>query len=177
MFENRYTITKKLYVDWAVHPVMLGGQTRRRFSLLSLGVLAVGIAMLVPTLISQDWKYAGMYALLLAAVLFRMLGYERVLAGQQYNKLRAGKNGKWDRVVYFEDKQIRIRDEGKLLAVKDYDRVEEVRTMKDGMALVLEGGIIIRLDKDGFYADNEKSDAQAFLSFMKEKCPDALFKG
>ena len=80
-------------------------------------------------------------------------------------------------MVYFEDKQIRIRDEGKLLAVKDYDRVEEVRTMKDGMALVLEGGIIIRLDKDGFYADNEKSDAQAFLSFMKEKCPDALFKG
>ena len=177
MFENRYTITKKLYVDWAVHPVMLGGQTRRRFSLLSLGVLAVGIAMLVPTLISQDWKYAGMYALLLAAVLFRMFGYERVLAGQQYNTLRAGKNGKWDRVVYFEDKQLRIRDAGKLLAVKDYDRVEEVRTMKDGMALVLEGGIIIRLDKDGFYADNEKSDAQAFLSFMKEKCPDALFKG
>lgn len=177
MFENRYTITKKLYVDWAVHPVMLGGQTHRRFSLLSLGVLAVGVVMLVPAVISQDWKYAGMYALLLAAVLFRMFGYERILAGQQYSKLRAGKDGKWDRVVSFEDKQIRIRDDGKLLAVKEYSRVEEVRNMKDGMALVLEGGIIIRLDKAGFYLDDVKSDDAAFTAFMREKCPDALFKG
>lgn len=177
MFENRYTITKKLYVDWAVHPVMLGGQTRRRGSLLTLLVLAVGVVMLVPTVISQDWKYAGLYTLLLAAVLFRMFGYERVLAGQQYAKLRAGKDGHWDRVVYFEDRQIRIRDDGKLLAVKEYSRVEEVRTMKEGMALVLEGGIIIRLDKDGFYVDDEKSDAEAFLAFMKEKCPDALYRG
>lgn len=176
MFENRYTITKKLYVDWAVHPVMLGGQTRRRFSLLSLGVLAVGVVMLVPTLISQDWKYAGLYALLLAAVLFRMLAYDAILAGQQYNKLRSGKDGKWDRVVSFENKQIRIRDEGKLLAVKEYDRVEEVRDMKGGIALILEGGIIIRLDKNGFYLDDAKSDAAAFSAFMKEKCPKALFR-
>lgn len=177
MFENRYTITKKLYVDWAIHPVMLGGQTRRRFSLLSIGVLAVGVVMLVPAVISRDWKYAGLYALLLAAVLFRMFGYNAVMAGQQYNKLRAGKDGDWDRVVYFEEDQIRIRDDGKLLAVKEYARVEEVRTMKDGMALVLEGGIVIRMDKNGFYLNDQKSTAEAFVAFMKEKCPDALFKG
>ena len=47
MFENRYTITKKLYVDWAVHPVMLGGQTHRRGSLLTLLVLAASVAGVV----------------------------------------------------------------------------------------------------------------------------------
>ena len=176
MFENRYTITKKLYTDWAVHPVMLGGQTRRRGTLLTLIVLAVGVVMLVPTILNQDWKYAGLYALLLAAVLFRMFGYERVLAGQQYKKLRAGKSGGWDRVVYFEEEQIRIRDEGKLLAVKEYSRVDEVRTMKDGMALVLEGGIIIRLDKNGFFRDNAPAGFEDFTAFLREKCPDALFK-
>ena len=176
MFENRYTITKKLYVDWAMNPVMLGGQTRRRGTLLTLIVLAVGVVMLVPTIINQDWKYAGLYTLLLAAVLFRMVGYEAVLAGRQYNKLRAGKDGSWDRVVYFEDKQIRIRDDGKLLAVKDYNRVEEVRTMKAGVALILEGGIIIRLDKNGFFRDDAPVDAETFTAFMREKCPDALFK-
>ena len=176
MFENRYTITKKLYVDWAMHPVMLNGQTRRRFSLLTLAVLAVGVAMLVPTIISQDWKYAGLYTLLLAAVLFRMIGYEAVMAGRQYRKLRAGKDGNWDRVVYFEENQIRIRDDGKLLAVKEYERVEEVRVLKDCVALILEGGIIIRLDKTGFYADNVASDVASFVAMMKEKCPDALFK-
>lgn len=176
MFENRYTITKKLYVDWAMNPVMLGGQTRRRGTLLTLIVLAVGVVMLVPTIINQDWKYAGLYTLLLAAVLFRMVGYEAVLAGRQYNKLRAGKDGSWDRVVYFEEEQIRIRDDGKLLAVKDYDRVEEVRTMKAGVALILEGGIIIRLDKSGFFRDDAPVDAETFTAFMREKCPDALFK-
>jgi hypothetical protein len=176
MFENRYTITKKLYVHWAMHPVMLGGQTRRRGTLLTLIVLAVGVVMLVPTVINQDWKYAGLYTLLLAAVLFRMVGYEAVLAGMQYNKLRAGKDGNWDRVVYFEDGQIRIRDEGKLLAVKEYGRVEEVRTMKDGIALVLEGGIIIRLDRDGFFLNDQPAGFEAFVAFMREKCPEALFK-
>ena len=176
MFENRYTITKKLYTDWAVHPVMLGGQTRRRGTLLTLIVLAVGVVMLVPTVINQDWKYAGLYILLLAAVLFRMVGYEAVLAGVQYNKLRAGKSGSWDRVVYFEDDQIRIRDEGKLLAVKEYSRVDEVRTMKDGMALVLDGGIIIRLDKDGFFLNDQPAGFEDFTAFLREKCPDALFK-
>ena len=60
----------------------------------------------------------------------------------------------------------------KFLVIDGEEATEKLRD-----ALVLEGGIIIRLDKDGFYAGNEKSDAQAFLSFMKEKCPDALFKG
>ena len=53
MFENRYTITKKLYVDWAMNPVMLGGQTRRRGTLLTLIVLAVGcvVSLIVSLLV------------------------------------------------------------------------------------------------------------------------------
>ena len=176
MFENRYIITKKLYVDWAKHPVMLGSKSRRRFPLLLAGVLAVGSVMLVMALVSQDWKYSGLYAALLAAVLFRLFGYDAMLARQQYNQLRAGKDGDWKRVVYFEEDQIRIRDDDKLLAVKDYDRVEEVRDLGGGLALILEGGVIVRLDKDGFYQNEEKKSAEEFAAFLKGKCPKAEFK-
>ena len=45
MFENRYTITEKIYVDWTEHPVALG-RARRRFPIL-LTLLAAACAVML----------------------------------------------------------------------------------------------------------------------------------
>ena len=49
MFENRYTITEKIYVDWTVHPVLLG-KSRHRFPLLLTVLLAACAAVGRPPL-------------------------------------------------------------------------------------------------------------------------------
>ena len=177
MFENRYTITPKLYVDWARHPVMLGGQSRRPLPLLPCGILAGSAVLMVVALINQDWTYTGLSALLVAAMLVRLFGYDAILARQQYKKIRAGKPADWNRVVQFAPEQIMIRDDDKLLATKTYERVERVQDLGGWMALVLEGGIMFRLDKSGFWMDGEKKSAEEFVAFLKEKCPNAVFRG
>jgi len=177
MFENRYTITAKLYVDWARHPVMMGDRSRRPLPLLPCGILVVSAVVMVAAFRNGDMIYTGLSALLLAAMLVRLFAYDAILAYGQYRKLRAGKSGAWSRVVQFAPDQIMIRDDGKLLATKPYERVERVQDLGDWMALLLEGGVMFRLDKAGFWQDDEKQSAEAFKVFLKEKCPNAVFRG
>ena len=69
MFENRYTITEKIYVDWTEHPVALG-RARRRFPILLTLLAAACAVMLVIAFLDGNGTYACLYALLLAGGTF-----------------------------------------------------------------------------------------------------------
>ena len=147
MFENRYTITEKIYVDWTVHPVVLGRACRRFPILLTL----------------------------LAGVAFRLFGYDAMLARRQFRRLRSGKPGEWKRVLRFDGDGITVEDDGQVLAEKTCGQLQEVRDMEPWLALIFEGGVVVRADKQGFFRDGTACGQEEFLAFLREKCPNAQF--
>ena len=174
MFENRYTITEKIYVDWTVHPVVLG-RARRRFPILLTLLAAACSVMLVTAFLDGNGTYAALYALLLAGVAFRLFGYDAMLARRQFRRLRSGKPGEWKRVLRFTGEAITVEDDGQVLAEKTCGQLREVRDMEPWLALIFEGGVVVRADKQGFFREGNPCGNQAFLAFLREKCPDAAF--
>ena len=174
MFENRYTSTEEIYVDWTVHPVLLG-KSRRRFPLLLTVLLAACAVMLVMAFADGNGTYSLLYALLLAGVAFRLFGYDAMLARRQFRRLRAGKPGEWKRVLRFDGDGITVEDDGQVLAEKTCGQLQEVRDMEPWLALIFEGGVVVRADKQGFFREGNPCGNQAFLAFLREKCPNAQF--
>ena len=174
MFENRYTITEKIYVDWTVHPVLLG-KSRRRFPLLLTVLLAACAVMLVMAFADGNGTYSLLYALLLAGVAFRLFGYDAMLSRRQFRRLRAGKPGEWKRVLRFDGDGITVEDDGQVLAEKTCGQLQEVRDMEPWLALIFEGGVVVRADKGGFFREGAACGQEAFLAFLRERCPGAAF--
>ena len=174
MFENRYTITEKIYVDWTVRPVLLS-RSRRRIPILPSLLLVACSVMLVMAVHSHDWKYAGLYGLLLACVAFRLFGYEAMLARRQFRRLRAQKADQWRRELRFTEEGITVEDDGETLAEKTYEEVQEVRDAGAWLALIFQGGVVVRADKQGFFQGGEACSQEAFLAFFRAKCPEAKF--
>ena len=165
MFENRYTITQKIYVDWTVPPALLG-KSRRRFPLLLTVLLAACAVMLVMAFADGNGTYSLLYALLLAGVAFRLFGYDAMLARRQFRRLRAGKPGEWKRVLRFDGDGITVEDDG---------QVREVRDTGAWLALIFEGCVVVRADKQGFFRDGTACGQEEFMAFLRERCPGAAF--
>ena len=174
MFENRYTITEKIYVDWTEHPVALG-RARRRFPILLTLLAAACAVMLVMAFLDGNGTYACLYALLLAGVAFRLFGYDAMLARRQFRRLRAGKPGEGKRVLRFDGDGITVEDDGQVLAEKTCGQLQEVRDMEPWLALIFEGGVVVRADKGGFFREGAACGQEAFLAFLRERCPGAAF--
>ena len=172
MFENRYTITEKIYVDWTVHPVVLG-RARRRFPILLTLLAAACSVMLVTAFLDGNGTYAVLYALLLAGVAFRLFGYDAMLARRQFRRLRSGKPGEWKRVLRFTGEEITVEDDGQVLAEKTCGQLREVRDMEPWLALIFEGGVVVRADKQGFFREGNPCGNQAFLALLRGRGPDA----
>ena len=106
---------------------------------------------------------------------FRLFGYDAMLARRQFRRLRSGKPGEWKRVLRFTGEEITVEDDGQVLAEKTCGQLREVRDMEPWLALIFEGGVVVRADKQGFFREGNPCGNQAFLAFLREKCPDAAF--
>lgn len=173
MFENRYEITRRLYADWARRPVLLSG--RRRIPLLPV-LVAVGCGvMMVLSAVDGNWGYAALFALLLVLTVFRVKFYLPVMAARQHGRLLEQWGvDVWHRTVEFEAEKITVHDAG-ARAEKTYDQVKEVRDLGQWLAVIFDGGTVVRLDKAGFFKDGEAAPCEAFLAFFRDACPQAVF--
>lgn len=174
MFENRYEITQALYVDWARRPVLLAG--RRRIPLLPLVVAAGCAVMAVRSVLDGNWGYAALFALLLVLTVFRMKFYLPIMARNQYRRLLSqwGVDA-WHRTVTFGAETITVRDAA-AQAEKTCDQVKEVRDQGEWLAVIFDGGTVVRLDKSGFFKDGAAVSCEAFLAFFRGACPQAAMK-
>lgn len=173
MFENRYEITRKLYADWARRPVLLSG--RRHIPLLPV-LVAVGCGvMLVCSVLDGRWGYGAMFALLLVLTVFRVLFYLPLMAARQHGRMLAqwGVDA-WHRTVEFGAEKITVHDAA-AQAEKTYDQVKEVRDQGEWLAVIFDGGTVVRLDKAGFFKDGKAAPCEAFLAFFRAACPQAVF--
>ena len=66
-------------------------------------------------------------------------------------------------------------DDGQVLAEKTCGQLREVRDMEPWLALIFEGGVVVRADKQGFFRDGTACGQEEFLAFLREKCPNAQF--
>ena len=173
MFENRYEIIRKLYADWARRPVLLSG--RRRIPLLPV-LVAVGCGvMLVRSVLDGRWGYGAMFALLLVLTVFRVLFYLPLMAARQHGRMLAqwGVDA-WHRTVEFGAEKITVHDAA-AQAEKTYDQVKEVRDQGEWLAVIFDGGTVVRLDKAGFFKDGKAAPCESFLAFFRAACPQAVF--
>ena len=169
MFENRYEITRKLYADWARRPVLLTG--RRRIPLLPV-LVAVGCGvMLVRSVLDGRWGYGAMFAMLLALTAFRVFFYLPLMAARQYGRMLAqwGVDA-WHRTVEFGAEKITVHD-AVAQAEKTYDQVKEIRDLDGWLAVLFEGGTVVRLAKAGFFKDGTAVSWEEFLAFFRDTCP------
>ena len=68
-----------------------------------------------------------------------------------------------------------MEDDGQVLAEKACGQVREVRDTGAWLALIFEGGVVVRADKQGFFRDGTACGQEEFLAFLREKCPNAQF--
>ena len=54
-------------------------------------------------------------------------------------------------------------------------QVKEVRDQDGWLAVIFDGGTVVRLDKTGFFKDGEAVPCEAFLAFFRNACPQAAF--
>lgn len=47
--------------------------------------------------------------------------------------------------------------------------------MEPWLALIFEGGVVVRADKGGFFREGAACGQEAFLAFLRERCPGAAF--
>lgn len=171
MFENRYEITRRLYADWARRPVLLGG--RRRIPLLPVLVAAGCAVMLVRSILDGRWGYGALFALLLVLTAFRVFFYLPLMAARQYRRMLAQWGVEaWHRTVEFGAEKITVHDAA-AQAEKTYAQVKEVRDLGGWLAVIFDGGTVVRLDKAGFFKDGKAASWEEFLAFFRDACPQA----
>ena len=50
-------------------------------------------------------------------------------------------------------------------------QVKEVRDLDGWLAVIFEGGTVVRLDKAGFFKDGTAASWEEFLAFFRDTCP------
>ena len=112
-----------------------------------------------------------MFALLLALTAFRVFFYLPLMAARQYGRMLAqwGVDA-WHRTVEFGTEKITVHD-AVAQAEKTYDQVKEIRDLDGWLAVIFEGGTVVRLDKAGFFKDGTAVSWEEFLAFFRDTCP------
>lgn len=167
IIENRYTITKKRYMDWVKRPIKNSMNYIMRIGwivilIFSLGIIFYQIAVRDISLILFS---CGLALFCIYRVFFRVT----IIANKQFSQTVSLQGAEeWERVTTFND-EITVA-EGCSITQFDYDKVTELVDYKDYLALGIGPGVnksYLRLAKDGFGQSTDKD----FIEFIKREHP------
>lgn len=171
-FENRFTITKKRYMNWVKHPIKKSMNYIMRIGWVVLLIFTVGIIFYQA--ISKDISLILFSCGLALFCIYRVFFRVSIVANKQFNQTAALQGAEeWERVTTFTD-EITVA-EGCSVTQFDYKNVTEMVDYKDYLALGIGPGrnkSYLRLAKDGFGQHTDKE----FVEFIKREHPGVLVR-
>lgn len=168
-FENRFVVTKELYMEWVKHPI------RKSVVLLKYMWIAILAFMIFLAGFSLTLGEMTIFSISLVVALFSVYQTAfrtRIISNKQFG-VYANMQGaaQWERVTTFSDK-ITVTD-GCTTMEYTYDQITELIDQKDYLALGIGDHADIsylRLMKNGFVGGTNKE----FAEFLKCRQPDIL---
>jgi hypothetical protein len=162
LFENRYRMTRRRFLDMAAHPVR---KVPLPLAWILLLVLALSVAFYSAT--AADALGTAAFLLLAAGCAFRIFFYASFRAQFRFRSLaRVQGAEEWERVVRIADGI--VAQDGAVEAVYGWDRVAELKAVPGYLVLLLKGPELIRLDRDGFTAGT----AEEFIDHVRASHPE-----
>jgi hypothetical protein len=166
VFENRYPVSKEVYMDWAKHPV---NKNKVLFRYLWILLFALMLVCAVFAFLHADLFMFWIACLLSIFCVYQAFFRNKVLTGRQFKLLSTARGeDRWERVVTFTDK-ITVTD-GRSTSEFSYDQLTELVDFREYLALGIGRGLsaqYLRLLKDGFGPQT----AQDFIDFFRREYP------
>lgn len=170
-FENRFLVTKELYIEWVKHPI------RKSIILLKyfwIFVLAFMIFLACFSITLGETTILSISIVFALFSVYQVAFRTRIIANKQFG-VYSNMQGRdqWERVTTFTDK-ITVTD-GCTTMEYTYDQITELINQKDYLALGIGDAADIsylRLLKNGFVGGTDKE----FVEFLKSRQPDILLR-
>jgi hypothetical protein len=170
-FENRFVVTRELYMDWVRHPIRKS-VILMKYLWIALTVLLAAITVI--SFMSNEFMYVYIAFVLFVYCFYRVFFRTRIMSNKQFNAYSEMQGmPQWERVTTFSD-VITVSD-GCSTTEHAYDRITEIVNIRDYLALGIgENANIsyLRLMKNGFTGGTY----EAFFEFIKSKRPNALMR-
>jgi len=156
LFENRYTMTKELFFLWAKNPIK-----KNYFWIFWLVFMVITIIMAIYSALNEDIIFSAFYVLLAAFCIYRGYFRNRVLLAKHFKVLSVNQGStEWVRIVQFAD-FIKVSD-GNTITQYQWSQIMKVIENEKYYILLLQDGLGIRLDKNGF----TKGTSDTFLQYI-----------
>ena len=162
LFENRYTMKKERWMDWANNPIK-----KNPFKIIWIILMIFTLFMFLNSILNGDIIFSAFYTLMTVYCIYRAFLRTKLIIIKQF-KLIAGNQGalEWERVIQFTD-VITVID-GNTTSHYQWIQVVKFIENKNYLILVLKNGLGIRVDKNGFTINNYEN----FLRYIKNQFPN-----
>ncbi len=162
LFENRYRMTRRRFLDMAAHPVR-----KAALPLAWILLLVLTLSVAFYSLTAQDPLGAGVFLLLSAGCAFRIFFFVPFRAARRFQSLvRAQGAEEWDRTIRIADDGI-LAEDGSVAMTYGWDQVAELKAVPGYLVLLLKGPELVRLDLEGF----STGTADAFAEYVRAAHP------
>lgn len=162
LFENRYTMSKDRYVNWAKHPIDLIKKNVIVF--MWLCIMLITSFMSVFCIVNNDLGSSVFYLFMTAFCIYRSFFRAKMLLSKQFKAIAISQGKEeWERVIQFSNSI--IVNDGNSKIEYHWSQVNKLIIDKDYIILVFQKGLGIRVDKNGFI----KGTTDSFLDYIKKE--------
>jgi hypothetical protein len=161
LFENRYTMSKERFMDWASNPIR-----KNHFVIMWLVIMSFTVFLLLNSILNQD-IFSSVFSLFFTMFcIYRAFFRSKMMVSKQFKVLvmTQGAN-EWERVIQFTDYILVI--DGVTTTKYKWSQVAELIDSKDYLVLMLNKRVGLRIEKDQF----TKGTPDTFLQFVKDQYP------
>lgn len=158
-FVNEYTVSKKLYLEWAKRPVT---PDTDMYLWIVLAIFMPVFAVI--SIFNEDFTRLVLYIFIELLCLFMIFFRKRLLLARQFKAITIAQGkDEWDRKIELGDK-IRVTD-GNSTCEFEWTQVKEFTIDRDYLILVMARRLGLRLAKSGF----TKGTCESFIEYMKNE--------
>jgi|GEM_PF-3759606 hypothetical protein len=165
--ENRYKMTRDVYLDWVKHPIPERGKKRISTNFIWVGFSVIALYLSLKGFTDGEYVVAACFFLLALISIFSVFFMTRFAGLREFRKMAKFQGAdEWERVIRFSD-EVTFQDGGSKSRFS-YDMFTELVKTGDYLALRLNRGLYLRLWKNGF----KSCPVPEFIEFIKHKNPN-----
>ncbi len=166
--KNEYKITRELMLTWARGNARFGGFALVMFCLwiVIAALCSLGIAI---SILLRNGLLIYLYSLLTAIALFKLLLAPRLIKARQYKSYSATYGvTEWIRTTEFSEEEITVTDH-RAVHKLSYANVRAIKENGNAVAILMKGGVALRLYKDAFTEGTWEECYTLILKRMREE--------
>ena len=161
IIENRYNVTKELYVKWAKE-----NKTNTYFKIFWIGLAIFSMVFAIICIISNYAVYSGIFFICAINGLYRCIFRKSLLIAKSYKAFeKLYKKSNWERRIQFFNDYIETSEANMNILKFQYKDITEIKMDDECIKLRINNGGYIRVYNDAF----TKSNLEECKKFLNKK--------